>query len=53
MIVESTPKLSISQLSKINELNANENRDEALLKVYEKIVMRSLFGNINASRNSA
>lgn len=49
------PLLTIQQyaLSKINELNANENHDEALLKVYEKIVMRSLFGNINASRNSA
>ena len=49
------PLLTIQQyaLSKINELNANENRDEELVKVYEKIVMRSLFGNINASRNSA
>lgn len=49
------PLLTIQQyaLSKINELNADENRDEELLKVYEKIVMRSLFGNINASRNSA
>lgn len=49
------PLLTIQQyaLSKINALNADENRDEELLKVYEKIVMRSLFGNINASRNSA
>lgn len=49
------PLLTIQQyaLSKINELNADENHDEALLKIYEKIVMRSLFGNINASRNSA
>ncbi len=49
------PLLTIQQyaLSKINELNADENHDEELLKVYEKIVMRSLFGNINASRNSA
>lgn len=47
------PLLTIQQyaLSKINELG-NENQDE-LLKIYEKIVMRSLFGNINASRNSA
>jgi phosphoenolpyruvate carboxylase len=49
------PLLTIQQyaLSKINELNAAENHDEELLKTYEKIVMRSLFGNINASRNSA
>jgi len=49
------PLLTIQQyaLSKINELNADENHDEELMKVYEKIVMRSLFGNINASRNSA
>lgn len=47
------PLLTIQQyaLSKINELD-NENQEE-LLKIYEKIVMRSLFGNINASRNSA
>lgn len=48
------PLLTIQQyaLSKINELDHNENQEE-LLKTYEKIVMRSLFGNINASRNSA
>jgi phosphoenolpyruvate carboxylase len=30
-----------------------KNPDEKLIKVYEKIVTRSLFGNTNASRNSA
>lgn len=49
------PLLAIQQyaLQKINELQADKNHDEHLLKVYEKIVTRSLFGNTNASRNSA
>ena len=49
------PLLTIQQyaLLRINELNKAETPDEALIKVYEKIVMRSLFGNTNASRNSA
>jgi len=49
------PLLTIQQyaLSRINELNKEEHPDEALIKVYEKIVTRSLFGNTNASRNSA
>ncbi|MNR97557.1 Phosphoenolpyruvate carboxylase [compost metagenome] len=49
------PLLTIQQyaLTKINELNREENPDENLIKVYEKIVTRSLFGNTNASRNSA
>lgn len=49
------PLLTIQQyaLSKINELEKDTNVDENLVKTYEKIVMRSLFGNINASRNSA
>lgn len=48
------PLLTIQQyaLSKINELSEKGNQEE-VLKIYEKIVMRSLFGNINASRNSA
>jgi phosphoenolpyruvate carboxylase len=48
------PLLTIQQfaLKKIQELqNSDENAEE--LEVYEKMVMRSLFGNINASRNSA
>ena len=49
------PLLTIQQyaLLRINELNKEKKPDEALIKVYEKIVTRSLFGNTNASRNSA
>jgi phosphoenolpyruvate carboxylase len=49
------PLLAIQQyaLSKIQELQKSTNPDEKLLKVYEKMVLRSLFGNTNASRNSA
>ncbi|WP_426063828.1 phosphoenolpyruvate carboxylase [Flavobacterium sp. DSP2-3-1] len=49
------PLLTIQQyaLLRINELNKEDKPDDALIKVYEKIVTRSLFGNTNASRNSA
>ncbi|MFC4634579.1 phosphoenolpyruvate carboxylase [Dokdonia ponticola] len=49
------PLLTIQQyaLKKIQELEKAEVRDEAQIAVFEKIVTRSLFGNINASRNSA
>jgi len=49
------PLLTIQQyaLLRINELNREEGNNEELIKVYEKIVTRSLFGNTNASRNSA
>jgi len=49
------PLLTIQQyaLLRINELNKEKMPDENLIKVYEKIVTRSLFGNTNASRNSA
>ncbi|KRD10550.1 phosphoenolpyruvate carboxylase [Flavobacterium sp. Root901] len=49
------PLLTIQQyaLLKINELNKENSNNEDLIKVYEKIVTRSLFGNTNASRNSA
>ncbi len=49
------PLLTIQQyaLLRINELNKEAVVDEQLIKVYEKIVTRSLFGNTNASRNSA
>ncbi len=49
------PLLTIQQyaLKKIQELEKAEVRDVAQIKVFEKIVTRSLFGNINASRNSA
>lgn len=49
------PLLTIQQyaLKKIQELNKAEIKDEEQIRVFEKIVTRSLFGNINASRNSA
>lgn len=49
------PLLTIQQyaLLRINELNKESQPNDALIKVYEKIVTRSLFGNTNASRNSA
>ena len=49
------PLLTIQQyaLKKIQELEKEDVRDDEQIKVFEKIVTRSLFGNINASRNSA
>lgn len=49
------PLITIQQyaLLRINELNKESIPNEELIKVYEKIVTRSLFGNTNASRNSA
>ena len=49
------PLLTIQQyaLKKIQELEKAEVRDEEQIKTFEKMVTRSLFGNINASRNSA
>jgi len=49
------PLLTIQQfaLKKIQELEKEDVRDEEKIKIFEKIVTRSLFGNINASRNSA
>jgi len=49
------PLLTIQQyaLLRINELNKEKNPDLNLIQTYEKIVTRSLFGNTNASRNSA
>jgi phosphoenolpyruvate carboxylase len=49
------PLLTIQQfaLRNIQELQKEENPDFALIDIYEKMVTRSLFGNINASRNSA
>ena len=48
------PLLTIQQyaLKKVQDLQKEEGK-EAEIEVYEKMVMRSLFGNINASRNSA
>lgn len=49
------PLLTIQQfaLRKIQELQKENPVNEEAIKVYEKMVTRSLFGNINASRNSA
>ncbi len=49
------PLLTIQQfaLRKIQELEKADNPSKEEIAVFEKIVMRSLFGNINASRNSA
>ena len=49
------PLLTIQQyaLLKIKTLKESDNPNEKQIAVYEKIVTRSLFGNINASRNSA
>ena len=49
------PLLAIQQYasSQINEMKKNNVIDEKLVSVYEKLVTRSLFGNTNASRNSA
>ncbi|MDY8135652.1 phosphoenolpyruvate carboxylase [Aquimarina sp. 2201CG5-10] len=49
------PLLTIQQyaLKKIQDLHRSEDPDPAELEIYEKMVTRSLFGNINASRNSA
>ena len=49
------PLLTIQQfaLRKIQEIQKSEKPNTELLKIYEKMVTRSLFGNINASRNSA
>ncbi|MGV7108050.1 phosphoenolpyruvate carboxylase [Flavobacterium sp. U410] len=49
------PLLTIQQfaLLKIKELKETPEENAEKIAVYEKIVTRSLFGNINASRNSA
>ncbi len=49
------PLLAIQQYasSQINEMKKQKDFDEKLVSVYEKLVTRSLFGNTNASRNSA
>lgn len=48
------PLLTIQQyaLSSIHELKESKDLNEDQLEIYEKLVTRSLFGNINASRNS-
>ena len=49
------PLLTIQQyaLQQIQNLKKAKNSDVELLQIYEKLVVRSLYGNINASRNSA
>jgi phosphoenolpyruvate carboxylase len=49
------PLLTIQQfaLKKIQDIENNAESDASLKEIYEKLVTRSLFGNINASRNSA
>ena len=49
------PLLTIQQyaLKQIQHLEKSTSLDDAQLKTFEKMVTRSLFGNINASRNSA
>lgn len=49
------PLLTIQQyaLKKIQELEKADVKDQEKIAVFEKMVTRSLFGNINASRNSA
>ncbi|WP_299107830.1 phosphoenolpyruvate carboxylase [uncultured Tenacibaculum sp.] len=49
------PLLTIQQyaLKEIQKLGEQENTDPKKQEIFEKIVTRSLFGNINASRNSA
>ena len=46
-------KEAAAALKKVQELNKDKNSDKNELEIYEKIITRSLFGNINASRNSA
>ena len=49
------PLLTIQQSALMTILDAkkSENMSEQTIELYEKMVTRSLFGNINASRNSA
>lgn len=49
------PLLTIQQyaLKKIQDMQRTGEIDKETFEVYEKMVTRSLFGNINASRNSA
>ena len=49
------PLLTIQQYAstQIHQLKNHPEVNEQLIRVYEKLVTRSLFGNTNASRNSA
>ena len=45
--------LAAIALQKLNKLRLEENPAKNKIKVCEKLITRSLFGSINASRNSA
>lgn len=47
------PLLTIQQYALIRVRECREQDDQERLAVYEKMVVRTLFGNINAARNSA
>jgi len=47
------PLLTIQQYALIRIREAREQDDQQRLAMYEKMVVRTLFGNINAARNSA
>lgn len=49
------PLLTIQQyaLQELQELKKQPKKNKNLIEVYEKLVVRSLYGNVNASRNSA
>ncbi len=47
------PLLTIQQYALMRIQQARQSGETGNLELYEKMVMRSLFGNINASRNSA
>jgi phosphoenolpyruvate carboxylase len=47
------PLLTVQQYALMRIQEQRQSEGHPLLEQYEKMVMRSLFGNINASRNSA
>lgn len=47
------PLLTVQQYALMRIQQARSSGESETLELYEKMVMRSLFGNINASRNSA
>ena len=49
------PLITIQQsaLQKLNKLKTDKNKSKNKIKVCEKLITRTLFGSINASRNSA
>ena len=49
------PLITIQQsaLQRLNQLKKQKNKSKNKIKVCEKLITRTLFGSINASRNSA